>query len=312
MEQYPAITVLRDAIVRQLVSGYEAAVTEAISGDDRHPRCFSKILSRIRDVKQHLTRKHSPEFYCDRCSTIFPNDQSRRRHVNHEAGRSCLPSSQLDGITHQQRVQMSRKSDRKLSEEEQWFVIWDIVFPGRRRPDSPYRDENISAGLYSFRRYCQTHGPALLDDEMQSMIASNTWSDLDISGEGRRHILEWALDEGLDRVFGAWRSRTSRAAPSDSNTLPLLQDAAPWESSLDDSGLAFRTQLPINHDVADTIPVGGLDTANDVTGQDEVLVEREEGVPEPSAHQDDDYIFSDLQFDFVFEDFISDPTLGQF
>lgn len=93
----------------------------------KHGACFSNRLSRIRDVKQHLVRKHTPGFYCSRCLVIFTDQSSHELHTGNAAGLFCKPSSRLDGISQSQRSQLSRKSNPKLSEEEQWLSIWDEV-----------------------------------------------------------------------------------------------------------------------------------------------------------------------------------------
>jgi hypothetical protein len=49
----------------------------------KHRSCCVKQLSRIRDVKQHLSRRHTPDRYCQRClETNFADEQSLDRHVN--------------------------------------------------------------------------------------------------------------------------------------------------------------------------------------------------------------------------------------
>jgi hypothetical protein len=68
---------------------------------NKHRRCCKLTLKRIRDVKQHLHRRHTPEFYCERCFVIFPNDQSHQDHVISVLCRR-EPHVQLDGISHSQ------------------------------------------------------------------------------------------------------------------------------------------------------------------------------------------------------------------
>jgi hypothetical protein len=84
------------------------------------------------------------------------------------------------------------------------------------------------------------------------MMALNTWPGPEISGEESRDILRWALDEGLDRMFGVWRSRTSNAALIN-NGMPPAQGAIPEGYSLAGTGVGAGTQLPASHAVADTI-----------------------------------------------------------
>ncbi|KAI1453871.1 hypothetical protein F4805DRAFT_442063 [Annulohypoxylon moriforme] len=130
----------------------------------KHYTCFSRRLSRIRDVKQHLARKHTPEFYCSRCSVIFPDQNSLQEHIGNAAGLFCTPSSLLDGISQYQRSQLSRKSNSKLSEEKQWFSMWDIIFPGHERPESAYMDLGFSGDFRSFKEYSHRRAVAAVVD----------------------------------------------------------------------------------------------------------------------------------------------------
>lgn len=116
-----------------------------------HHSCFSLKLNRIRDVKQHLSRKHTPAYYCDRCSTIFKTENQLREHVSNATGLFCNPCATLEGVSRGQRLQLSRKSDKSLSEEGQWFAIWDIVFPQHKRPMSAYLEPEIVEDVYLFQ-----------------------------------------------------------------------------------------------------------------------------------------------------------------
>jgi len=205
--------------------------------------CFSKILSRIRDVKQHLDRSHYPKFYCSRCSTIFSDEECHQQHVANPAGLFCPPCSQLDGITHEQRRQISRKSNPKQSVEQQWFALWDIVFPGRPRPDSPYQDANVSEELWSFRAHWETYSEAILEREAQAMIDTGRWPGFQrLSAEERQSILRWFTREGFGLAWGEWVStRPPLPGQSRIDGAMTAQYATPSGTSQPDSGVAVDT-----------------------------------------------------------------------
>jgi hypothetical protein len=93
-----------------------------------------KIISHM---KQHLYRQHAPEYYCTRCLTTFATDDLHQIH--NEAG-SCqfTPGKTLDGITLAQRAQLKRKHRELNTEEDRWYKMWEILFPGVPRPASVY------------------------------------------------------------------------------------------------------------------------------------------------------------------------------
>ncbi|KAH8894717.1 hypothetical protein GQ53DRAFT_642883, partial [Thozetella sp. PMI_491] len=104
---------------------------------DKHWECFLKKISTISYVKQHLSRRHTPSYYCPRCYAIFPDEPTYDQHF---LDVPCVrgATATLDGISHPQSRLLSRKS--KGSVEEQWFAMWHILFPGQPRPASIYVD----------------------------------------------------------------------------------------------------------------------------------------------------------------------------
>ncbi len=174
---------------------------------DKHSDCFSYILRRIRDVKQHLSRIHMPKFYCPRCKTIFPENQDYDEHINTPAGLVCRSSEHLEGILHEKREEISKRSKGKLSEQEQWLGIWDIIFAGRRqRPPSAYRDANDSADLSAVRDYCIMHGGPILEAAAEGMIRSGDWPGFEqLDPAVRRRIMEWAAKKGFRLIIREYR-----------------------------------------------------------------------------------------------------------
>ena len=171
---------------------------------NKHRRCCKLTLKRIRDVKQHLHRRHTPEFYCERCFVIFPNNQSHQDHIISVLCRR-EPHVQLDGISHSQHRELCRKSNPAFTEENQWFAIWDILFPGSERPFSAYIDSELSADLCLFREHWQNSGQDVLLD----VLRSNQW--VSMSAEERETQGRRILAEGLDRIYEDWLSSRSSA-----------------------------------------------------------------------------------------------------
>lgn len=176
----------------------------------RHGACFPKILSRIRDVKYHLRRNHYAPFSCTRCAGPFPSAAALHQHVSHPTGLFCTPASAYpflpDRISPDQNLQIGRRSDAKLSEDGQWFAIWDIVFPGRPRPRSAYRDVGISGDLGSFFESCAASAEDVLDNAVLAVMATGRWPGFGrLDAEERRSILRWMSGEGQEIAFMLWR-----------------------------------------------------------------------------------------------------------
>lgn len=84
---------------------------------------------------------------------IFKDDQSLERHLSHEVCERDLNST-LDGISWTQRFALSKRFSSNLSHEQQWYSIWEILFPSIPRPQSPYVDLVLAEQIYSFREFC--------------------------------------------------------------------------------------------------------------------------------------------------------------
>ncbi|KAK3332627.1 hypothetical protein B0T19DRAFT_473480 [Cercophora scortea] len=194
----------------------------------KHRGCFRIKLDKISRVKQHLARKHAPGLYCEFCLAVFA-DRDSHGHQAHVQARSCAyRACELPGMTHQQQRELSRKSNRHASEQDQWFAIWDVIFPDRSRPASAYMDPDLSEDLCHFREFAELHGPGILAAELM-MLETPTSPDTNINPLPRherdeneppsfmRSNLERVIAHGFTTLFEDWlASRT----PSTASTYP--------------------------------------------------------------------------------------------
>ena len=200
-----------------------------------HRGCFRMKLTNISRVKQHLGRNHTPTFYCERCLVILGDEESHKTHIRHETCSWPGPSAKLNGISHTQHRELSRKFKSDLSEPEKWFSIWDIVFPDHPRPRSPYMDLDLSNDLCDFLEYAQNRGPAMLTDELR---ASGLAPPLPLS-EGMSGQLESVIDHGLNALFEQWLTRRNLSARSTTSSTSFsrasfpVQNGGPAGSSTD-------------------------------------------------------------------------------
>jgi hypothetical protein len=105
----------------------------------RHPlhnmECACRRLTRIRDVRQHLSRHH----YLIACSICQETLSSSKELTDHLASRSCSERKPQPTITE---VAISLDIIQKLKDcnyrgktpEEQWYEIWDTLFEDKSKP----------------------------------------------------------------------------------------------------------------------------------------------------------------------------------
>jgi hypothetical protein len=108
------------------------------SNPQKYHRCLKYTLNRIKDVKQHIYRQHTkPPYYCARCYKLFTSPGARDEH-SRRADCEKRQSFQFEGISEDQRNQLKKSSARKKPPHEQWFDMWDVLFPGRPHPQSAF------------------------------------------------------------------------------------------------------------------------------------------------------------------------------
>jgi hypothetical protein len=134
------------------------------------------------------------------------------------------PNATLDGITHQQDRQLRKRSNPLLSESEQWFVIWDGLFPGHPRPSSAYLDSSLSEDLCQYREYVRRNGHEVLAQELRSrgiLLSVQQQQDARDHAENDE-VQDAAIREAmllsLDMLFDDWLStRGNSGQPSTSH-----------------------------------------------------------------------------------------------
>lgn len=114
----------------------------------RHSDCLNISLRRLSDVRQHLLeRAHNQVVHCPVCGITFAGRtaEARQRRDAHVQAATCVPSSSpfnYPGITEdeEQRIREIARNTRTThyNEVQRWYMIWDFLFPGAPRPDSPF------------------------------------------------------------------------------------------------------------------------------------------------------------------------------
>ncbi|KAJ0425051.1 hypothetical protein BJY00DRAFT_308936 [Aspergillus carlsbadensis] len=191
------------ALTKKTKTGKEQQNALACPFWKRNPReyrkCFQYRLSRIRDVKQHIHRRHHPPWRCMRCGEIFPSEETRDAHAR--ADQACAVRHVAhDDLSQSQMKALTRRANTRYTVEEQWYAIWDILFPGAERPASPYIDGMLSEEISSFQEFYQTRGPAILREALRESHRSGT------STQEVEQYSDLVLRAALDRILDRWLS----------------------------------------------------------------------------------------------------------
>ncbi|KXH34260.1 hypothetical protein CNYM01_01065 [Colletotrichum nymphaeae SA-01] len=206
----------------------------------KYSACSRFQLKRIRDVKQHLKRKHTPDDYCNRCLSIFDDEESLTQHVSQPDGFGCQLAPEgrmLDGITHRQSRDLSRKANAELSEEQQWFAIWDIVFPQKPRPESAYLDSAFAMQVCLFREHCARHAEPLLFQNLRAagLLDEGRWA------ADQEQLLRRVIAESLDSVCDTFSTNGSSDSGIGRNRNSTRNETP--AASLVDSGIGIGSHF---------------------------------------------------------------------
>ncbi len=151
-------------------------------------RCmFRNQLTSTSFAVQHLHRAHMQHIRCPSCSRIFDEVAELDRHIQQqETCRDAAPARKIfdndhQGLSQRQLNELRSRLPRGLTETQRWFYIWDILFPGVDRPDSPYisspEDEILRIARRGLERVCPPGTSSLVLDCLNWSTVSSAFEN---------------------------------------------------------------------------------------------------------------------------------------
>lgn len=182
-----------------------------------HRPCFHRKIKRISDVKLHLYRIHRlPAMdYCQRCWTAFESEAHKKGHLRDPPSQGCKynPAARPVGIDNNMAAALHKKSDSSLSTKDQWFAIWDIVFPDKPKPSSTYINDSLSEDATQLQEIILSQWPSVLASIVDEAGRRNVSVDED--NLGQEQLIRATLNQLLDDFLA--EQETIRAATLASN-----------------------------------------------------------------------------------------------
>ncbi|KAK5661342.1 hypothetical protein OQA88_11237 [Cercophora sp. LCS_1] len=122
------------------------------SNPQTYHACSLIKITRFKDMKQHLKRKHGNAiFHCGRCFEIFGSVEALKTH-------------QL-GV---QRCNLRQSQSRgKSSTEKKWVSLWHNLFPGMNPPKTPYVDNSSDESLHRLRAFWLANGAEITSETLE-------------------------------------------------------------------------------------------------------------------------------------------------
>lgn len=197
----------------------------------KYSSCHCLTLSRIGDVKQHLGRAHRLPVYCARCKAIFPNETDCDSHAAQQPPCGIRTDIRHKGITADINKQLKQCVSWTAPEEQQWFSIFDILFPGHQpRPQNAYINTDLVAETEGFQTFEQIEGPAILLGVLRERGTIGHIDDQDHDlGVFRRNILAEGFSLISQRFIECRRflhtaGATARAEAVGDTTASVVED----------------------------------------------------------------------------------------
>ncbi|KAK7992961.1 hypothetical protein PG996_012015 [Apiospora saccharicola] len=212
-----------------------------------HSKCLTFRLSRVRDVKQHLNRKHIQPQSCARCSHHFDTQKSLRTH-NRSASCTLEDFMKPAGIAKDQKKELGTRVGRKLGLAEQWYQVWEIGFPLLDHPISPFVESPIQEVLAGFREYWAENGQSIITERIQGIAAlpySVPHEERDLASlysTSLQQSMTLLVDRYIDTYTARATSQTEIGVSStqnESRTLPIFETTRGLANSA--SGLVSGT-----------------------------------------------------------------------
>ncbi|GAW21817.1 hypothetical protein ANO14919_113420 [Xylariales sp. No.14919] len=235
-----------------------------LKSHQNHWQCAKYRLKRINDVKQHLRRHHLRPPYCPTCNSTFKNEEERDRHVRKRECEARTPV-EPDGISEDHQKILKRRKNSKDSLEEQWYFIWETVFPNTTRPYSVYLNPSTL-----LRQYFCTEGVGIIDNVLNANNAVS-WTlpenEADLT-KFRADVLRGAME----KLHDGMNDFMTGAGPQWSPTALATANREPPASA--SSGLADTTGVGPPSDQVQTYETFHLDTTS-LTSFSEIDIEAE-------------------------------------
>lgn len=177
----------------------------------KYQGCFGVSLIRIKDVKQHIYRCHSsPEYYCAACYEAFDTASDRDNHTRRRECKTLEPPfwQEFEGVSEDQRKQLSKKSLRTLSVEDQWYQLWDLVFPSQERPRSAYRCDFLAEIVPILRQEWEIRKSEILQDAdgVDAQKLDSTMAKFFRYLEGETAKYKHQIGDRYEATEGGWKA----------------------------------------------------------------------------------------------------------
>ncbi|VUC29612.1 unnamed protein product [Clonostachys rosea] len=161
--------------------------------------CVNRKLTRIRDVKQHLLRRHLA-FRCPICNIPLPSAARKDEHIQEQ---NCKPAESAerfgpDGITQEVHDILKKRSHRGKAPTTKWFEVWEIIFGDTNREERPFLGPMMEETARLMRDVWAKERRAIVQDVIQD--AGDDQAETEEQMEAMMAMFEQVQDRFQTRI----------------------------------------------------------------------------------------------------------------
>ena len=174
------------------------------------------------------------------------------------------PRKDWEGVNERQRNRLEQRVSSKKTREENWYIIFDVLFPGAERPESPYLNLEFADGLLALRDFTARELSGVVRE-----VLNREPLGTDIAlGLNNENFAEQLFQSFFDLLLERFESRR----PNDA--LIALQERLRSSMQAGNSGQTVQTSsevLSSNITVEDPLQYIFWDWGNDTTTTSDVI-----------------------------------------
>lgn len=213
---------------------------------ERYPHCGirERGWQTIGHVKQHLKRSHARNpNYCPRCMCTFSSELEKNAHIMEAMLNPCEMSSLPlpEGLSPELLSLLGGRVGKGIGVEEQWYSVWDLIFPGVTRPATCTFDltEDMAAQTLGLCTFLEREGPSILTSYLAerniAMMEASLEAPFNFDEAAQRRV----ISEAFRQIVMTWRRDRPRRGDGEEaprgTSLPTPASPLEEQSQNDDS-----------------------------------------------------------------------------
>ncbi|KAL0777214.1 hypothetical protein CaCOL14_006732 [Colletotrichum acutatum] len=207
----------------------------------RHLRCAHFHLKRVKDVKQHLLRKH--RFHCRGCYEGFKDKEKFRDHARNsqqcQAGTGNSQSAGIEEGFSEDQVSVLQQRINPRDEDHSWYSIWKILFPGQPTPASPFLKSDVEEVISTVCELWEKNIDKVMFSLGNAPFSMGSITNAELSEQISHSESETPVKDDLLRLLGELAKVSVPRGNTDGRYVSIAQPSVP--TSAPGSASAFET-----------------------------------------------------------------------